>query len=334
MGTEGFNLTASPTSDVRPDRSTLLAFVGVVLFGGLNAIAVKQTVRELDPFWAGAARFVLAGLIMAGIVFLTGRAMPRGRSLLGAAVYGALFAVAFGAAYPALREAPAGTAAVFIAMVPLVTLGLAVAHRLEAFRVQGLLGGLVAVVGVAIVFADQLSADIPIRALLLFSIAVVSIAEMGIVVKLIPRSDPFATNAVAMLTAAALLLGVSTIAGEAWAIPTQTASWVAFVYLVVLGSVALFGLFVYALEHWTASAVSYSDLLLPLVTIGVAAVLTGERVTPSFALGGAVILAGVYIGAFDRTDKPRAAVTSLPECVPAQAEEATLPAGSTPARSS
>jgi drug/metabolite transporter (DMT)-like permease len=218
-------------------------------------------------------------------------------------------------------------------MVPLVTLGLAVAHGQERFRVQGLIGGLVAVVGIAIVFVDQLSADIPIRALLLFSIAVVSIAELGIVVKLIPRSDPFATNAVGMLTAAALLLVVSAIAGEAWAIPTQAATWVAAAYLIVLGSVALFGLFVYALEHWTASAVSYADLLLPLVTIGVAAILTGERVTPSFALGGAVILAGVYIGAFFQTERTRPAATSLPECVPAQAEQGALPAGSTPASS-
>lgn len=327
-------MTASPGGAVQPDRSTLLAFLGVVLFGGVNAVAVKQTVSGLDPFWAGAARFVLAGLIMAAIVVLTRRAMPRGRSLLGAAVYGGLFALSFGAAYPALREAPAGTAAVFIAMVPLVTLGLAVAHRQEKFRVQGLLGGLVAVVGIAIVFADQLSADIPIRALVLFSIAVVSIAEMGIIVKFIPRSDPFATNAVAMLTAAALLLVVSTIAGEAWALPTQTATWVAVAYLIVLGSVALFGLFVYALEHWTASAVSYSDLLLPLVTIGAAAVLTGERVTPSFALGGAVILAGVYIGAFVQTGRTRPAATSLAECVPAKAEEAALATSSTPASSS
>jgi drug/metabolite transporter (DMT)-like permease len=153
---------------------------------------------------------------------------------------------------------------------------------------------------------------------------------MGIVVKLIPRSDPFATNAVAMLTAAAILLVVSLIAGESWGLPSQTATWVALAYLVVLGSVALFALFVYALERWTASAVSYSDLLLPLVTISAAAILTGERVTPSFAIGGAVILAGVYIGAFHRTDRTRPAAASLPECLPADADGAVLPSASTP----
>jgi drug/metabolite transporter (DMT)-like permease len=312
-------LTAPSDSEPRPDRATLVAFAGVVIFGGLNAIAVKQTVEELAPFWAGAMRFVLAGLIMAGIVLFTRRAIPRGGSLLGAVLYGALFSVSFGTIYPALRDAPAGTAAVFLALVPLATLGLAVAHRLERFRSLGLIGGMVAVVGVAIVFVDQLSANVPIHALVLFTIGVLSISEMGVVVKLIPRSDPFATNAVAMLSAAAILTIASLVSGEPWTLPTTVVTWAALGYLVIFGSVALFGLFVYALEHWTASAVSYADLLLPLVTIAAAALLTGERVTPSFVVGGAVILAGVYIGTFLRTDRTRPAAISLAECGPAEA---------------
>ena len=39
-----------------PDRPTLLAFAGVVLCGGLNTIAVRATVLELDPEWGAAIR--------------------------------------------------------------------------------------------------------------------------------------------------------------------------------------------------------------------------------------------------------------------------------------
>lgn len=41
--------TAPSESLVRPDRLTLLAFVGVLLFGSFNAIAVKQSVEESRP---------------------------------------------------------------------------------------------------------------------------------------------------------------------------------------------------------------------------------------------------------------------------------------------
>lgn len=51
------------------------------------------------------------------------------------------------------------------------------------------------------------------------------------------------------------------------------------------------------LGRWTASAASYAFLLLPLFAIAFSAVLTGERVTLAFVVGGAVILVGVWIGA-------------------------------------
>lgn len=79
----------SPT-DPRPDRAALLAFLGVVLFGGVNAVGVRQTVQELAPFWSATVRFAAAGLIMALIVVALGRSFPRGRSLAGAVLYGAI----------------------------------------------------------------------------------------------------------------------------------------------------------------------------------------------------------------------------------------------------
>jgi len=78
--------------DGRPEleRLTVLAFVAVILLGGLNGIAAKQILRELEPFWSGVIRFGIAGLIMLAIAVATRRTLPRGRSLLGAMAYGVL----------------------------------------------------------------------------------------------------------------------------------------------------------------------------------------------------------------------------------------------------
>jgi hypothetical protein len=48
-----------------PDRATVFAFLAVAVLGGLNAIAVKVSVRELAPFWSAGSRFVVAGAILA-----------------------------------------------------------------------------------------------------------------------------------------------------------------------------------------------------------------------------------------------------------------------------
>jgi drug/metabolite transporter (DMT)-like permease len=314
----------------RPTQATLLAFGGVVLLGGANGVAAKFTVAELAPLWGAALRFVVAGALMLVLVAATRRQLPRGRSLAGAALYGVVgFSASYGLAYTGIRDVPAGTAMVLIALTPLFTFGLAIAHRQERFHVQGLLGALIAVVGIGLVFVDQLSADVPLVGLLLFLLAALAIAESSVILKSIPRSDPFATNAVAMLTGGGLLLILSFVTRESLELPRQAETWAAVGYLVVFGSVVMFALFLYALQRWTASAVSYVTLLMPLVTVALAAVLTEERITPAFALGGAVILGGVYVGAFMKGRPARSSASSLPECLPidACAEAEPEPAG-------
>jgi drug/metabolite transporter (DMT)-like permease len=300
-----------------PDRATLLAFLAVALFGGLNTIAVKLTVAELAPLWGAGTRFVAAGLIFAGLTVVTRRRFPRGRGFTGAMLYGvAGYAGAFGLLYPALRQIPAGTAGVVLALAPLTTQVLAVVQRQERLRLRSLIGGLIATAGVAIVFADQLAAAVPIGALVLAIAGMACLSEAGVIAKRIPRSDPIATNAVAMTTAGVLAIAASFLLGEPKAIPTHTETWLAIGYIVVVGSVVMFGLYLFGLERWSASGMAYSTLLLPFVSVIAATILTGESFTPAFAVGGIVILGGVYLGAFASRRPGSSTATAMPECLP------------------
>ncbi|HWP63947.1 MAG TPA: EamA family transporter [Candidatus Binatia bacterium] len=301
------------------DRLTLASFGGVVLIGGLNGIAVKATVGELEPLWSAAVRFIAASILMLGLVTYGRRTLPRGRSLGGAALYGAVgIGAGYGFLYTALQSVPAGTAMLLIALAPLFTFGLAIAHRQEAFRFQGLVGALVALGGVGIVTADQLGSDVPAVGLLLAVLATVCLAESSVIAKWIPRSDPFGTNVVAMGAGGGLLLVGSALGAERWTVPVETDTWVALGYLALLGSVVMFALFLFTLGRWTASAVSYVTLLMPMVTIVAAAILTAERPSVAFLLGGAVVLVGVYVGAFLHWPA-RTSASSAPECLPIDA---------------
>ncbi len=313
-------MTTASSGQIRPDRVTLLAFALVVLCGAGNAIAVKQSVQELAPLWSAGLRFVVAGLLLVAIVAATGRSLPRGRGFTGAQLYGALaFFASYAFIYPALRVVPAGTAMVLIALVPLLTFGFAILHRQERFHVQGLIGALVALVGVAVIVADQLGAAIPLGSLLSILVGVAFVAESGVILKWVPRSDPFATNAIAMLAGASLLLTASRISGEVWSLPGEPATWASLAYLVAFGSIGVFGLYLFALRRWTASGMSYVTLLMPLVTIPLAGALFAEKVSLSLLLGGAIALGGVFVGAFLRVRPRRSSATSLPECLPIDA---------------
>jgi drug/metabolite transporter (DMT)-like permease len=313
------------------DRRTLTAFVAGVLLAGVNPVAVRLSNVELAPFWGAGIRFLIAAGVFWLIVLLQRRPIPRGRALLGPVAYGLLaFAVFFTLIYWGLQEAHASTGAVALALVPLLTLLFAVAQRQEPFRARGLAGAAVSVVGIAIIFGDQLGGAVSLASLVALIGAAAAAAEAGIVVRWFPRSDPFVTNAIGMSVGVVILLALSVVSGETWTTPNLAATWSAFVYMVTFGSVVVFWLSLRVLREWPASRASYQFLLMPLVTIVVASALVGETPSLVFLLGGAVALVGVYIGAFwgrrpVAPPPPVSAAPATPGAAYAVAQEQPLP---------
>ena len=287
------------------DRTTLAAFGVFVTLAGGNVVAIRYVsceACELEPFWAAGSRFAIAAVILGAVALGLHAERPRGRGLFGAIVYGVLgFAAPFGLAYWGLQRASAGFGAVVLATIPLLTLLLALAHRQERFRWAGLAGGLLALAGMAAIFREGLDAGVPLSSLVAFLVAALCFAETNIVVKAFPHVHPAAMNVIGLGTGGAILLVVSFAAGEAHAVPELARTWIAQLYLIGLGSVAVFSLYVFVIRRWTASAVSYEGVLIPLVAILLAVWLQGERITWAFALGSALVLAGVYVGALQGT---------------------------------
>jgi len=294
-----------------PNRLTVLAFVGIVVFGGFNGLAIRFSNGELAPFWGGTLRFGIAAAVLFGIVGLRHVLLPRGAALMGSVLYGLLgFGATFGLVYWGLLQAPAGLGQVILALVPLLTLLFAVVQGLERYRWQSLAGALLALLGIVTIFAERLGSGVPIASMLAIVGAAACMAETNVVVKRFPKCHPAANNAIAMGVGAAVLMTLSLIAGEARAIPTAVVTWTAVGYLSLVGSVGVFSLFLYVISRWTASATSYVMLLMPLVAVAASAVLAHESITPAFLLGGAIVLGGVYVGAF-----APAAVRARPEAL-------------------
>jgi hypothetical protein len=127
-----------------PDRLALGVFAGAVVIGGSNFVAVRFSNRELDPLWGAFLRFALAAAVFVVLVAVLRLPLPRRRVLGPAAVYGLLaFGGTYGCLYWALQDVPAGIGAVVMAVGPLLTLLLAVGHRLEHLTVRALAGSLI-----------------------------------------------------------------------------------------------------------------------------------------------------------------------------------------------
>lgn len=276
----------------------ILAFIAETFLAGANGVAIRFSNRELAPIWGAGLRFALAAILMVGVMLALRLAIPRGRSLVGSMVFGLLqFAGAFGFLYLALVQIHAGIGVTLLALVPLATLLLAVVQRQENLSGAAVVGTLLGLAGIAVIFLDPGREPIPPLALLLVLASVLCFAQALIVVRRLPPIHPVALNAVGMVTGALVLLSASFVLGEPRVLPTLTETWVALVYIVVVGSFVVFLLHVFVAQNWSASRASYVMVTIPLVTIILSAWFDHEPVTTGLLLGGLLVLGGVYIGA-------------------------------------
>lgn len=296
MGEDNLNL----------DKSTLAAFVTAVLVLGVNFVAVKFSNQELPPFWGASLRFVIASVLLFGIVQLRNIPMPQGAALTGAVLFGLFsFALNYGFLYWGLTRVSSGTASVVFATIPLFTQLLATLIGQESLTWRGMLGAAIVIAGIAVVFLEQLRFDIPLLYLGSILLGVVSSALSGIVVKHYPKSHPVSTNVVGMGFGAALLLGLSFLTRETKSLPSLPVTWLALAWL-VFSSIVGFVLIVWLLSRWSATATSYIGVLTPLVTVAVASLLAGETPTLTFLGGSVLVLSGVYVGALSPQSSRRA----------------------------
>lgn len=288
----------------RPTPATLIAFALVATIGGSNFVAVRLSNRELEPFYGAAIRFAAAALLLFVLVAVTKTPMPRGGGLVGSLIFGVMnFFAAYAFVYWGLQRVPAALAGVVFATVPLMTLILAVLQRVERFRWRAVLGAAVAVAGVVVMAGSPGNAGVPLLYFLAVVVSGVGAAEAAVVIKRFPPVHPFAMNAVAMATGAPILFVLSALTGERWVIPEEATTWYTLAFLIPLGSVALFILYVFVVQRWTASAASYQFVLFPVVAAIVGSIVADEPLDATVAIGGVLVIAGTYIGALAQTRK-------------------------------
>ena len=288
------------SSSLSFDKRTFVAFLLVVVLGGSNSVAIRFSNQELAPFWGAFVRFFFAGVVF-WLIFLGRRmSLPGRRDVAVIALNGFLSTgVSFALLYWALQKVPVSFATVVISTSPLFTLLLAVLHRLEKFRVQSLLGGLIAIAGLTVVVNAQPGGRDLLPGITGLIIGALVAAEGNVIFKMYSlKSDPVIINAVSMTSGAFFLGAASWLAHETHVLPSTPLVWGAVLYLILGGSVVMFYMFVYVLSRWKASSASYAILFFPLVATLLAAWLAKETVSLAFILGAAMVLAGVWFGTF------------------------------------
>jgi drug/metabolite transporter (DMT)-like permease len=292
------------------------ALLTVYLVWGSTYLAIKYAVAGLPPFLAMGVRFLLAGtVLMLAVLALRGRAAFRitRPQLLTAAVCG-LFLLVGGNGVVAVAEqdVDSGLAALLIAGTPLwvVLLRAVLRDRPSVATMAGLLLGLT---GVAVLLLPGVRGAADLGPLLLVCLSSV-LWSCGTVLatrRPVP-ADPFVTSVVQMAAGGVGLVVLGSLGGE-WGrldlAATPATSWIAFAYLVLVGSCVGYSAYVWLLARAPLSLATTYAYVNPAVAVALGAMFRSEPLTSNVLVGGSLIIAAV---AWVITSEARARRRPLP----------------------
>jgi drug/metabolite transporter (DMT)-like permease len=287
-----------------------LALAIVYLVWGSTYLGIVFMVEDMPPLAAAGGRFLVGGLLLGAILVIRGgwRRLRIGRAELWSCAILALLLPVLGQGMVTVAEsggAPSGLAALLVAAVPLWVL---LYRRLSGERPakSAVAGAVVGFAGLAALLASNgLAGDYPFWTvgLVVFSASAWAFGSWAQSRLRLPR-DPFVIAVYEMLIGGALLLVAAPLAGERIDPASYSAaSWIAWAYLVVFGSVIAFSTYVWLLHSAPVSLVSTYAYVNPVVAVFLGWLVLSEAVTVPIVAGGAVVLLAVAI--VIRAERPR-----------------------------
>jgi drug/metabolite transporter (DMT)-like permease len=289
---------ARPTS-VR--LSVVAAYLACVGIWGTTFYAIRACIRPggYATYQAAALRFVIAALILGGIV-AAGRVQPRPAARAQIAwlcVAGLCNFVGYALIYTAEQSITGGLACVLYGTMPLLTAVLGAITGTERASRAAVIGALVSLAGIAIIFWDRLNVSTREAtgvAMVLGAVVIATIFNI-ILKRKGGRVHPLAQTAWFLGTTALAMTVLAIGEGAPLPWPPPVGPTFALLYLAIAGSVVAFGSYFYLIQHTRLMTAATIVLLEPVLALVVDAIWEAQRIDLYSYAGAGVALAGVGV---------------------------------------
>lgn len=286
-----------------PSRTLLLlAFATIYLVWGSTYLAIRVAVETLPPFLSAGVRFVVAGILMFGLLAALRVPRPHRQEWRSALITGSLLCVGGnGLVMWAERGISSSLTALIIALTPIWF------ALLDWVRPNGVRPRPKTVVGILVGFAGVTLLILGQNGNTAHSFqgwSVVALIFAGILwaggslytKHSAPTRSPWMQCAAQMICGGAGLLVLGLCAGEPWRTEwsrISERSLLALGYLIVFGSWIGFSAYVWLLRVTTPSLVSTYAYVNPVIAVFLGRTVLGEDLGPRAWSGAIVILLGV-----------------------------------------
>jgi drug/metabolite transporter (DMT)-like permease len=312
----------SVSSTATPSRFALIAgFTTIYLVWGSTYLGIRIAVETLPPFLMSSARFFVAGGLITAFIACTRGFRATRRQWIDNAIIGAFLLLGGnGLVSWAEEKVPSGIATLIISVGPVFIVlldWLAYNYfkdgqrgtRPNVFTFVGLAFGfigLLLLVGPSVFAVGAGALDGWRVGALLVACLSWGIGSLFTRYAKAP-AEPFTGAAIQMLCGGGWLLLVSLLLNEPAHFDlsaVSTPSLLAWVYLVVMGSLVGFTTFVWLMKHSTPSRVATYAYVNPIVAVFLGWLILHEPVSPRIFIAAAVIIIGVAIITVAKNKKP------------------------------
>jgi drug/metabolite transporter (DMT)-like permease len=275
----------------------------VYVVWGSTYLAIRVLVETMPPLLSGGVRFSLAGAILYAVLLARGgreRVRFTRAQLLWCLIIGSLLVTGGnGLVMVGELDVPSGLAALIIASVPLWVIVYRKALGRESIAPGTLAGVAVGFVGLALLLLpsggnDEVTSWV---GLLLVFLAAPSWALGSFLSSRRPLpSDPFLSTALQMFLGGLTAIAAGFARGEAGDADFGSFSHdslIAFVYLLVVGSLVAFTAYVWLLQNAPVSKVATYAYVNPVIAILLGWAILSEEITLSIVAGAAIVVASV-----------------------------------------
>jgi drug/metabolite transporter (DMT)-like permease len=288
----------------RSDGSVVVPFIIFTLIWGSTWIIIRDQLGTVPAQWSITYRFLIAAAAMAALTLWKGETLRLGPAGLAvAAALGLLqFVVNFNAVYLAEHHITSGLVATVFALllIPNSLLAWAVLGQRPTARFA--LGSVIAVVGMTLLFAHELSEHRARTDAILLGIALTLVGMLGAsaanVFQAVERVRHFPLFA---LLSWAMFLGALMDGAIAFAIAgppvveARLGYWLGLVYLAVFASALAFSLYLPVVRKIGPGKAAYSSVLVPIIAMGFSTWIEDYRWTPMTVSGAALALGGMVV---------------------------------------
>lgn len=282
-------------------KKAFAAWLTICIIWGTTYLAIRIGVRDLPPVLFAGFRWIIAGPILYFILKLRNYKLPDKRDIFHSAIVGLLL-LGGGNGFVVFAEQwlPSGLTALLITTGPFWIIGfeslIPSGPKLNRIIFLGLVCGLS---GILLIFGDNFAGLFDptyIKGIWGLMVAVLT-WSLGTIYSKYKKVTvhPLMSASIQMIVAGIFLTAFGLGLGEMSVLHFHLDSFLAFLYLLVIGSLIGYGCYIYAVAHLPISFVSTYAYINPLIALFLGWLILDESITLPIILGAAVILAGVAL---------------------------------------